>query len=202
MLFLPDEAAFLSRAMQMRFASHLVPNCARHANVPLCSCYSPARLITPWLVWSHLPCCEVPVVGSVSGEYSCRVTNLKETIHAVLKWGLFCFKDGHCSMQKGDMHLPALSKKAIPTCSAGEAAARWRGTEKLYWEQIMSWVFFSWVTSWKVLWVGISNLSSPSLTHCGPNLLKHMSHSVVYPSLESVPTRRGCILWCAGEWGY
>lgn len=33
----------------------------------------------------------------------------------------------------------------------------------------------------------ISSLASPSLTHCGPNLLKRVSCSVVYPSLESVP---------------
>lgn len=33
----------------------------------------------------------------------------------------------------------------------------------------------------------ISRLASPSLTHCGPNLLKRVSCSVVYPSLESVP---------------
>lgn len=61
--------------------------------------------------------------------------------------------------------------------------------------------FFSWVTSWKDLWMDISSLSSPSLTHCGPNLLKHMSRSVVYPSLESVPTRRGCILWLCRRMG-
>lgn len=43
-------------------------------------------------------------------------------------------------MQKDDMHLPALSKKAIPTCSAGEAVVRWRGTEN-HQEQIMPCVF-------------------------------------------------------------
>lgn len=47
----------------------------------------------------------------------------------------------------------------------------------------------------------IGSLSSPSLTHCGPNLFRHMSLSVVYPSLESVPTRRGCILWLCGRMG-
>ena len=32
-------------------------------------------------------------------------------------------------MQKGDVHRPALSKKAIPTCSSREVVARRRGTE-------------------------------------------------------------------------
>lgn len=73
-------------------------------------------------------------------------------------------------MQKGDRHLPALSKEAIPAFSAGETVARWRGMEK-HWEQVAPQVF-PMITSQKGLWMDISNESSPSSTHCGPNLLK------------------------------
>lgn len=38
------------------------------------------------------------------------------------------------------MHLPALSKEAIPTRSAGEAVATWGGPEK-HCEEIMPCVF-------------------------------------------------------------
>lgn len=97
-----------------------------------------------------------------------------------------------------DLHLLCLSRKAIPTSSAGEAVARCRGTEKR-WETTLC--FFSWVKSRKGLWMDLSSLSSPSLTHCGPNLLKHVSYSVVCPSLESQPARKCCVLWLCRRMG-
>lgn len=91
--------------------------------------------VPPWLVCpggdSHcLPCCSIPVVISADGEDGHRATNLNEAIPAILnilscpcicfrglvlfqRW-LLCYEErGHVSF-----------KKAIPTCSAGEAIAK------------------------------------------------------------------------------
>lgn len=175
---LPDEGVFLTRATQLGFASNLIPNCAGHAGVPcavLGSCQSNATMagqIIPTVL--HSPCA-VPVFGnSATGLQTlkkpftwCR-TSLP--VSDVSEMGLLSFQRWHWRMQKGDRHLPALSKEAIPTCSAGEAVARWRGMEK-HWEQVAPQVF-PMITSQKGLWMDISNESSPSSTHCGPSLLK------------------------------
>lgn len=66
-------------------------------------------------------------------EFCHGVANLKETISGV--WNISpcigCFRNGapflsEVVLQKGEKHLPALSKEAIPTCSAGEEASRWK----------------------------------------------------------------------------
>lgn len=116
----------------------------------------------------------------------------------VQKWGLFSFKDSRHSMRKGGVHLPALSKEAIPTRSAGEAVATWGGPEK-HCEEITPCVFSHGLQAEKACEWTLAIYPLP------PWLIVHQTSSNTCPALLCIQVWSLCqpgepaFYGCAGE---